>query len=319
VWDGDQLIDYVGGNNRYQMDGTKQSGRIIYPYRFDAATTSQSGSFAAKYERLGTKAIVLGPNDLFREINRSYYHAHVYEYPILFFQMPDGREVLAHCPTSYCDLQIEDPTSGEILSEEGTGRVQSLFHSRLASNAAGNRLLSAGWVWHPFDVAYVFDLQESNNGKIQLLERKKPGLESIEISSSAFNSAGHLIASSGDDAEDFDDDEPGERVRPGMIGVFDLDSQQLISLTKAEDMVGTMMPVGTRYVVGLHDHPKLIDLSNGRVLCRWQDVKSGNHTSSIIWHKPLPPPMALDPKRGRLAIADDKNITVIELQPELLF
>src|SRR5579871_4598357 len=112
VWQGGKLMDWVSGDVEYDLSGTKRGPTVFYPYRFDAAVVSPSGRFVALYERLGTKAIIMGPDGLFREINRSYYHAHVYEYPILFFRLADGREALAHCPEEYCDLQIEDPATG---------------------------------------------------------------------------------------------------------------------------------------------------------------------------------------------------------------
>src|SRR5581483_3776494 len=86
VWQNDQLIDYVAGIIKYEMDGSQHGPSINYPYRFDAAVASPSGNYVALYERLGTKAVVVGPGELFRELNRSYYHAHVYEYPLSFFR-----------------------------------------------------------------------------------------------------------------------------------------------------------------------------------------------------------------------------------------
>ncbi len=60
-WSNDKLVDWVNGDVTYQMDGTKTGPNISYPYRFDAAVASPSGAFTALYERLGTKALVLGP------------------------------------------------------------------------------------------------------------------------------------------------------------------------------------------------------------------------------------------------------------------
>src|ERR1700753_2940549 len=75
TWHKDVLLDWVSGNVQYDLDGSKKGPSVAFGYRFDAATMSPSGKYTAIYERLGTKAIILGPNDLFREINRSYYHA----------------------------------------------------------------------------------------------------------------------------------------------------------------------------------------------------------------------------------------------------
>lgn len=318
VWQNGKLMDWVSGDVEYDLNGTKRGPTVFYPYRFDAAVVSPSGDFVALYERLGTKAIILGPDRLFREVNRSYYHAHVYEYPILFFRLADGREALAHCPESYCELQIENPATGERWSTPGTGRLQSMFHSRLAANSESTRILSAGWVWHPVDVVRVFDLKPTTGECFSLESCDDCCNQDAEASSAVFNPAGQVVVASAKEAEDFLEGEPGERLRPGMIGVYDLDQQELVSLAPLEEEVGTLMPVGSKYVVGFFEHPKLIEVATGRVLCRWPELKTGQQASSILWHKPLPPPLALDPSGGRFAVADEKQITVVTLSPDLL-
>jgi hypothetical protein len=318
VWMNGKIMDWVSGDVEYDLNGVKQGPTVFYPYRFDAAVASPSGTFVALYERLGTKAILLGPDRLFREINRSYYHAHVYEFPIHFFRLRDGREALAHCPNEYCELQIEDPVTGTRLSQPETGRIQSMFHSRLAANTAGDRIMSAGWEWHPYDVIRVFDLKPTTSECFSLEPCDKCCNQGGEASSAVFNSAGQLVVASAKEAEDFLEGEPGERLRPGMIGVYDLDQQKLVSLAALEEEAGTLMPVGSRYVVGFFEHPKLIEVATGRVLCRWPDLKTGQQANSIMWHKPLPPPIALDPLSGRFAVADDEQIAVVTLSPDLL-
>jgi hypothetical protein len=317
VWINGMLMDWVAGNIEYGVDGTKRGPTVSYPYRFDAAVASPSGRFVALYERLGTKAVVLGPDRLFREINRSYYHAHVYEYPILFFRLPDGAEALAHCPNEYCELQIEDPATGACWSAPGSGRIQSMFHSRLAANVAGTRILSAGWIWHPFDTVCVLDLNPSSDGRFCFESCKGCCNQGAEVSSAAFSPSGRLVVTSAKDSEDLLSDEAGEKVRPGMIGVYELDEQKLASLSPLEDEAGTLMPVGEHYVVGFFRHPKLIEIASGRVLYRWTELKTGEQNSSIMWHKPLPPPLALDPSGGRFAVADERQITIVTLNPRM--
>jgi hypothetical protein len=318
VWNKEKLVDWAGGNIEYELDGTKSGPRVNYPYRFDAVVVSPSGNFAVLFERLGTKSILLGPDGLFRELNRSYYHADVYEYPIHLFRLEDGREALAHCPEEFCHLQIEDPITGARLSDMTTGRLQSAFFSRISANAQGSRLLSACWVWHPADIVCVFNLKASHEGKIALEPCDGPYAQGAEVSSATFNAAGHLILTSAKGAEDFLDDESGERLRPGTIDVYDLDRQTRISVAPLEDEAGSLMPVGSDHVIGFFDHPKLIEIKTGRVRCRWPELQTGQQLSSILWHKPLSPPIALDPTSGRFAVADDKGITVVTLSTDLL-
>src|SRR5256885_1593523 len=81
-----------------------------------------------------------------REINRRYYHGNDYEYPIALGRLPDGREVLVHCPDHYNKLEIEELSSGRRLTER-PGRAPDVFHSRLSLSPGGRRLLSGGLGW----------------------------------------------------------------------------------------------------------------------------------------------------------------------------
>jgi hypothetical protein len=80
-WRGDELVDWVGGGRAFAADGTERPARVIYGYRFDAATASPDGRFAVIYERLGTKGLLLHDGRIVRELDRSFYHAAAYEYP----------------------------------------------------------------------------------------------------------------------------------------------------------------------------------------------------------------------------------------------
>jgi len=96
VWEGDDLIDWVMGGQRISLSGAIQPPGIYHSYRFDSAIASPSGRFTALFEKLGTKALLLDHGKLSRELNRSYYCADVYEYPISFLSLPDGTEAIAH-------------------------------------------------------------------------------------------------------------------------------------------------------------------------------------------------------------------------------
>ncbi len=114
-WQGDRLIDWAGGGIAYDLEGKVYGSIVRYAYRFDAAVVSPSGEYAVIYERLGTKGLVLKQGKPIREINRSFYHADAYEYPIVLFKLPDGREVIAHCPDHYNQLEIEELENGKRL------------------------------------------------------------------------------------------------------------------------------------------------------------------------------------------------------------
>jgi hypothetical protein len=106
AWDGDTLVDWVGGA-RHGLDGTVENLNVGSSYRFDSAVGL--GRLGVSYEALGTKGRLLRDNgkrakdavhplsvDILREIDRSYYHADDYFFPVTLFQLSDGRDVIAY-------------------------------------------------------------------------------------------------------------------------------------------------------------------------------------------------------------------------------
>src|SRR5688500_12722359 len=83
-WLDDKLIDYVGGIASIDLAGNISSPRINFAYRFDGAVVSPDGRYSVIFERYGTKALLLHDDKVHRELNRSFYCADVYEYPITF-------------------------------------------------------------------------------------------------------------------------------------------------------------------------------------------------------------------------------------------
>lgn len=158
VWDGDSLVDWVDGGERYKLNGEVVPSRLRYGYVFDAVVSLADSSFSAIYTRCGTKGLILRDGQVHREINRSYYQADVYEYPIALFRLPCGREVLAHCPQAYCRLDIEDLATREVLTRSTARKPSDIFHSRLVVSPDGRYLLSAGWLWHPIDSVNVYGI-----------------------------------------------------------------------------------------------------------------------------------------------------------------
>lgn len=311
-WVGDELIDWVGGGVVYSLDETASNPYVNYAFNFDSAVVSPSGRYAAIYTRLGTKALLLDRGQILRELNRSFYHANVYEYPIVLFQLPDGREVIAHCPEEYNVLQIDEIESGKNLTERDTRDAQDFFHSRLTVNPGATKLLSAGWKWHPYDEAVLFDLERvfHEPSRLDHIDGVFPTVS--EISSVAFLSAAIVAISSYSDAEDWGEDNSGPRLKPGTVAVYDVSDWKHISVAPVHEEVGTMMPVGTDHVVGFYEYPKLIHLESGQIVHRWPQIKSGKQLSSIIHHVEMPP-IALDPVNRRFAVAGEDGITVIML------
>lgn len=178
AWEGDELVDWVGRGRRWLVDGTERAPDHLYGGCFDRALISPSGRYSATYADRLTKALIFEHGALLREIDRSYYMAESFAYPIALGRLPDGREVLAHCPKRYNVIEIDDLATGKRLTRR-RGKADDIFHSRLSFNPDGRHLLSAGWIWHPWNVVCIFDVAraldnprslDGLNGEMTLLQ-----------------------------------------------------------------------------------------------------------------------------------------------------
>src|SRR5262245_4771266 len=87
VWKGDRLVDWVGGGGSFGLDGSTTESGVRYAYEFDAACACED--YAIIYTRLATKGLIVRLGEWGREINRSYYHADVYDYPVCLWRHGD--------------------------------------------------------------------------------------------------------------------------------------------------------------------------------------------------------------------------------------
>ncbi len=161
-WQEDAVVDLLNGGIKYFRDGTTERPRnsIVYAYPFDSVEVG--GNFAAFYEKYGTKALLIKTQDLhlIRELNRSYYYAKDYAYPIAAFQLPDGRDAIIHCPQDYCSIDVELVERGERLTKRQY-QSQDYFHSKLQVSTDGRYLVEHAWVWQPWNVVLCYDLQQA--------------------------------------------------------------------------------------------------------------------------------------------------------------
>lgn len=157
AWQGDDLVDWVDGGRRWLPDGTEIPAAVRYAYGFDRAVASPSGRYSVIFTERETKGLVLDQLKILREVDRSYYQSNAYAYPIALGCLPDGREVIAHCPKEYNRIEIETLDKGKRLTPRRR-KAQDIFHSRLSFSPDGRFLLSAGWVWHPWNGFCVFDV-----------------------------------------------------------------------------------------------------------------------------------------------------------------
>lgn len=313
VWDGAALVDWVAGGCRYLLDGTFVPRSVRYAYPFDSAVSLPGSSYAAIYATGQTKALILRDGEVHREVNRSYYQADVYQYPICMFRTESGRELLAHCPDDYCCLQIEDLATGEVLTKSEARKPDDIFHSRLIASPDGRYLVSAGWVWHPMDDVHLYSVEEALHDP-RHLDGAGLGIEAwAEESSAAFLPDGRLVvALYGIESDD------GESTSQGIteLRVFETSHPQAPTVVSTPGRLGTIVSVDNNHVMALYDHPRLIDLRTGEMVQSWPHVASGNRTSSIFGASTATPAMAFDPVGQRYAFAGASVITVIQFLPD---
>jgi hypothetical protein len=254
-WRGYELVDWVGGGRAFALDGTERRASVRYACRFDAATASPDGRVAVIYERLGTKGVVLKDGETLRQIDRSFYHANAYEYPVALFHEPSGRLLLAHCPKSYCAIELEEAETGRPLTAAAEREPCDFFHSRLAASPHGKRLLSAGWAWHPLGIVACFDVAHAlaDPHHLDHGDRVSPYSGWVclaEEASACWLDDDRIAVGASDEPEDPEvvreaRDEVGEEgIRSCGLAVYDLASRRCLRTFRLPEQPGTILPVG---------------------------------------------------------------------------
>jgi hypothetical protein len=310
VWSGDTLIDWAAGGAMYHLDGSCTRAHVAYSYPFDAATTAPGSDHVVIYKTLGTKGLLLRNGQIVRELNRSFYHASIYEYPVCLARH-GGRTLLIHCPEDHNRLEIEDAETGEKLTLRAS-EPADIFHSRLRPSPDGGRLLSAGWAWAPSDVVLLFDLAEALRRPEHLNENTQcvpdsPPYGLTEDSSACWQTDTTVVLAGARD-------DVNEVIEPASgIVVYDVLSNAFHSAHTLESPPGTLLPIGSTHVVAFHEHPRLIRLADGAVEHTWSRIASGAQIGSILGTD-LPPILALDPDSARFAIVQPDGIHVVALE-----
>lgn len=308
VWREDVLIDWVGGGATYHLDGRHHEAGVRYAYHFDAAL--DCAPYSVIFERRGTKGLLLRDGDVVRELNRSFYHASAYEYPVALWRTKSGRTLLAHCPEHYHQLEVEDAETGERLTA-GTRDPDDCFHSALALSPSGRRLLSAGWLWHPWSVVRFVEVLAALEDPRALDHLAhcpaSPDVDGAEALSAAWQSDDRLLVGlAGFEAS------PGAEPSTGLA-VCDVATQVVLRTVALGYPPGRMMPVGSEYVVTFFQHPRLVSLTEGRVVTEWPELPTGAQSCSILLGQEEGPALALDPGQARFAVQRGSEIVVVQL------
>ncbi|MGY4398217.1 hypothetical protein ACVWZA_003421 [Sphingomonas sp. UYAg733] len=311
AWQDGTLVDWVGGGRRWLADHTEVPSHTLYGYDFDRALVSPSGRFSVLFCERQTKGIILDQGRIIREIDRSYYQARAYAYPIALGHLPDGREVLAHCPDAYNVIEIETLVDGERLTGR-EGEAQDVFHSRLSFSSDGRFLISAGWVWHPFNLFCAFDVERALRDPA-LLDREeahygalKESASQSEVHAACWLDADRVIVTADEDGHDSSE-------QPPQSGIWSARDGNWISRSSDWNPQASLFPSadGVAYVENGHPHWWAPGL--GAPLA-WPDVAVAAapdaHSRSGITHDcPL---FAVHPTDRRFAAVTANEIVVVE-------
>jgi len=220
MWDGEEILDITTGQ-RGNFDGSVTQRTQNMTYRFDRALGLRSHGirWAVAYTNRNTKALLFKNGKIHRELNRSFYCAEAYDYPITIGKVAGDRVVLAHCPNEFDSLEIEDAETGEVLDSLKCKEME--FHSRLSFSLDGRYLIDAGWFWHPWCGAVVLEIGQGNDGNPRF--NKSPVFSAVfsaqnEIDSVVFLGNTHLIVSS---VSDYLGEQPNpSRLSPKQLGTW---------------------------------------------------------------------------------------------------
>jgi hypothetical protein len=313
VWAGDRLVDLVGGGASVCLDGSVARRSVNWAYNFDRALVSDDAATTVLYTALATKGLVIPPDQRdVREINRSYYHANAYEFPITVGRLFNGADVLIHCPDAYNRLVVETLHDGQRLAS-ATARAGDMFQSRLRLSPDGRHLLTTGWVWHPLGVMAVYDLVRALSDTTALDKGDLLPWQAIdaEVEAACWLTSDQIVVSTNPEEEPLDGESDGA-LGPGELGVWSLNQRQWIARSKCGGHTGTLDAIGQN-VLALFEHPRLIDPFTGRLVTDWPGLNTGTQTSSIIRHEQLVPPIAIDAANNRFAVASGHAVNIVQL------
>jgi len=313
-WRGNNLLDWVNGGSVYSLNGEFQHSGRAYGYKFDSAIQSDNGVYAAIYERLGTKGLLLKNGEIIKELNRSFYQADAYEYPIVFIKVND-EYLIVHCPEEYNQIEIENIESGIRITSNSEREPGDCFHSRFRVNDSNTALINAGWVWHPVGILEIYNLKKAIADNT-IFDNPKSNLPvNTEVCSAEFLNDDLLIISSSNE-EPFDDEDLNDKINlnPKQLGLFSIEKNAFIKKVNVDFKLGTQIPIDENFVIDLYEYPKLIDLNSGEIKQRFENINSGKQDLAIIHHIDEVPPIAIDRLNKRIAIGNGNKIELLEIE-----
>ncbi len=308
-WYENAIIDWNAAGMQYFENGeSNQLQKYHFGFNCDAAISTEDGTYAFIYQKLGTKGLLLKNGELLREINRSYYYSATYEFPAAFFTY-HGRTFLVHCPQEYCRLDFEDVETGEITTSSQERDPSDFFHSRLEVSPDHKYLISKGWFWHPFNGVILYDIAHCMQEPTQLDQGIAAPNTFSEVCTASFIDQQQVLI--GTSSEEPFKDVDSDPIPPGHLAIWNIITNEIDRAVKVKGEFGNVFAINEHKCWDLYKFPKIIDLTTGEIIDRLEELSSGQQMSSIIHHLEDLPKIAFNQKTKQIAISRDDSIDIL--------
>lgn len=308
-WFNNSIIDIPLCGKMYYLDGRiEDKYKYHFGSFFDSSIISDDGIYSFIYKKTGTKGLLLKNGEILREINRSYYCAENYEYPVCFLTRNNGETYLIHCPNGYNQIDFENVETGLILTNITERNPSDFFHSRFEMSPDNKYLLSKGWVWHPLSMISIFNIEECFKNPL-LLDNSNNNLNvGTEINTASFITKNKILIGTSEE-EPFDDDFT-EKLPQKTIAIWNVETNEISKPTKLDFQFGNLFAVDENYAWDLYKFPKLIDVVSGKIIYEDAETYSGEQNSSIMGYLENQPKIAFDRNTKKIAITNEQKIEV---------
>jgi hypothetical protein len=302
-WLTDSVVDWANSMKRFYLDGKTSEGNRVFGFTFDSAVTSPDGIYAVIFQKLGTKGLLLKNGNLLREINRSYYQADSYDYPVAFITAKNGRTYLIHCPKEYCRIDFEDVETGEIITDIPERKPQDFFHSRFEVSSDNLFFLDKGWGWHPVDIVMLFDIETCLKDPLLLDKFFHPEIDADDVCAASFINDSEILIGAHCDPENQE---------PGIMAIWNHKTDSVSETVKAEFKLGTHLTViDDHRAWDLYEYPKIINYKTGQTLDKIEDINTGKQMSSITGEYDKVPMISFDHSAKKVAIGYPDKLEIL--------
>lgn len=280
TWFNNTIVDWASAGQQYRLNGkvNQLCTQTFGALDFNGALCSADGKYAFIYQKMGTKGLLLKGDTLLREINRSYYYANVYEWPVAFVTV-DGTTYLIHCPKEYCRLDFENVETGEIVTDVAGREPDGFFQSRLELSADGTYLLSKGWHWHPREAIYAYNIKACIKNPLLLDDSALYPSLRAEVCTASFITATKVLIGTSDEVFD---DEAEDNFPTKHIAIWDIETDEISNPVKVDGEFGNLFAIDADRAWDTYLYPKIISLNTGEVIDKDESVYSGKQNSSIV-------------------------------------